>query len=119
MNEFFIRDPSLSGVLVEPQNLSQTVFRIGMSCRDLLPFHFQLFPLRLQYMRQIAGDDSVGWHGAATPIRSTQWGKDWLNVGTSVALCRLEHFRVDAYYDFDLGRNASSHCGSIMAVTTW
>jgi len=120
MDGFIVRDPVLGGVFVEPENLSQAALRVG------LLGHYGRLRTRLQYMRQIAGDDVVysrtalvGDLAAATQVRSTQWGKDWLNVGLGGELLQTRHWRIFADYNFDLGKQTTSHLGSLNTVLTW
>jgi len=122
MDSFIVRDPVLGGVLVEPEDLSSAMLRIG-----LLGDMGRTFRTRVQYMRQIAGDDvvlsqtSVWGNPASTQVRGTQWGKDWLNVGLGgdLTLGRFRHWRLFADYDFTMSRRTTSHIGSLNTVLTW
>ena len=118
MNDFMAYDPALGGILIQPEDLSSAVLRVG-----LLNEVWRL-RTRLQYMRQIAGDD-VGFSQttvgglATTRVRGTQWGKDWLNVGIGGELLKTRHWRIFADYNFDLGKHTTSHLGSLNSVFTW
>jgi len=119
MDSFIVRDPMLGGLLVEPDNLSSAILRVG-----LLGEAWRL-RTRLQYMRQLS-DDTVfsrtailGDLAAATQIRGTQWGKDWVNVGLGGELLRTRHWRISADYDFDMSRRTTSHLGSLNTILTW
>ena len=120
MDSFIARDPVLLGVLVEPEDISSAMLRIG------LLGEMGRFRTRLQYMRQIAGEDVV-WsqmtmlHDMATTthVRGTQWGKDWLNVGVGAELLRTRHWRISADYNLDTGRRTTSHLGSFNTILTW
>ena len=121
MDAFVVRDPALGGVLIEPEDLSSAVLRVGLLGEA------GRFRARTQYMRQVAGEDAVVSQtvlfrrdmAAATQIRGAQWGKDWLNVGVGGELLRTRHWRITADYDFDMGRRATSHLGSFNTVLTW
>lgn len=121
MDSFIVRDQVLGGFLIEPDDLSQAAIRLG------LLGNFGRFRTRAQYIRQIAGNDTVYsktsmvWDPAltATQVRGTQWGKDWLNVGFGGELLRTQHWRIFADYDFDLGKRTTSHLGSINTIFTW
>jgi len=121
MNSFIVHDPVLGGVLVEPDDLDSTLLRVG-----LLGEVWRL-RARLQYMRQIAGNDfavsSTSVVGdelsAATPVRSTQWGKDWLNIGIGGELLSTQHWRLFADYNFDMGKQTTSHLGSLNTIFRW
>ena len=120
MDDFAVYNPILGGILVEPEDLSQTALRVGLLGT------FGRFRTRLQYMRQIAGNDFassqtalLGNLSAATHVRSTQWGKDWLNVGVGGDLLTTRHWRISADYNFDLGQQTTSHLGSLNTVLTW
>jgi len=122
MDDFIIRDPVLGGILVEPEDLSSAMLRIG-----LLGDMGRVFRTRVQYMRQIAGDDvvlsqtSVWGDPATTQVRGTQWGKDWLNVGLGgeLTMGRFRYWRLFADYDFTVSRRTTSHIGSLNTVLTW
>ena len=120
MDAFAVYDPVLGCVLIEPENLSSTAIRIG-----LLSNYWRI-RTRLQYMHQIAGKDFVssrtaliGDLSAATQIRSTQWGKDWVNIGLGGELLTTQHWRIFADYNFVLGKQTTSHLGSFNTVLTW
>jgi hypothetical protein len=122
INNLFIVDPMLGSVLlVEPEDLDSTNIRVG-----LLGEVWKI-RTRVQYMRQIAGNDSVTsqttmiWDGitAATPVRSTEWGKDWLNIGIGGELLATRHWRIFADYDLDLGKRSTSHLGSLNTIFRW
>jgi len=120
MDSFVIRDPILGGILIEPEDLSSAIFRVG-----LLGEMWKL-RTRLQYMRQIAGEDTVYSQtsmlsdlASTTQIRGTQWGKDWLNIGLGGELWKTRHWRISADYNFDLGKRTTSHLGSLNTVLTW
>jgi len=120
MDKFVVLDPALGGVLIDPGNLDSAVIRVG-----LLGGAGRI-RTRLQYMRQIAGEDFVNsrtaltWDlAAATTVRGTQWGKDWLNVGIGGELLSTRHWRVFADYNFDLGQHTTSHLGSLNTVFRW
>ena len=122
MNEFVVFDPILGGMnLIEPDNLSSTNIRIG------LLVEVGRLRTRLQYMRQIAGEDfatsqsTLFWNdlAASTPVRSTQWGKDWLNVGVGYEIVSTRHWRMFADYNFDWGKNTTSHLGSLNTIFRW
>ena len=121
MDDFIVRDPNFIGALVVPEDVYSTAIRVG------LLGEMGRLRTRLQYMRQVAGDDFVNtrtslifdeW-AAATDVRSTQWGKDWLNVGIGGELLRTHHWRIFADYDFDVGRRTTSHLGSLNTIFTW
>ena len=120
MDSFIARDPVLVGVLVEPEDISSAMLRIG------LLGEMGRFRTRLQYMRQIAGEDTVLSRttllqdmATATQVRGTQWGKDWLNIGIGAELLRTRHWRISADYNLDAGKQATSHLGSFNAILTW
>lgn len=120
MKEFVVYDPVLGGILIEPGNLNSAVVRAG-----LLGKAWRIHT-RLQYMRQVAGEDFVDsntaltWDmSAATTVRGTQWGKDWLNVGIGGELLATRHWRVFADYNFDAGKRTTSHLGSLNTVLRW
>lgn len=120
MNSFIAYDPLLGGVLVEPDDMSSAMVRVG-----LLAEAWRV-RTRLQYSRQIAGDDVVfsqtavlGAPTSRAQVRSTQWGKDWLSVGIGGELVRMRHWSVFADYNFDLGKHTTSHLGSLNSVITW
>jgi hypothetical protein len=52
-------------------------------------------------------------------IRSTRWGKDWLNAGVGYEFLATRHWRIFADYNFDLGRRTTSHLGSINTALKW
>ena len=121
MDSFIVRDPHLFGVLVEPGDLDSTAIRVG------LLGEMGRIRTRVQYMRQVAGKDFVDsrtslifdeW-AAATNVRGTQWGKDWLNVGVGGDLLRTLHWRIIADYNFDVGRRTTSHIGALNTVFMW
>ena len=125
MDSFIVSDPHLVGVLIEPDDLSQAAVRIGLlgrfpgGCMDRVR-------TRLQYIRQIAGKDTVYsrtsmiWDlSSATQVQGTQWGKDWLNVGFGSEVLRTRHWRIFADYDFSLGKQTTAHLGSINIVLKW
>jgi hypothetical protein len=56
---------------------------------------------------------------AATQVRGTQWGKDWLNVGIGGEFWRTRRWRMFADYNFDWGRRTMSHLGSLKIVCAW
>ncbi|MCL2710587.1 MAG: autotransporter outer membrane beta-barrel domain-containing protein [Planctomycetaceae bacterium] len=124
MDDFMVRDPILGGVRIEPEDLSSAILRVGLLGGQGEGF----LRTRLQYMRQIAGDDvvfsrtSIG-NLATTRVRGTQWGKDWLNVGIGCELWflprKFRHWRIYADYDFHLGKRTTSHLGSINTVLEW
>jgi hypothetical protein len=75
-------------------------------------------------MRQLSSDDymmsSISLNQAATTsIPSVQWGKDWVNIGFGGELIQSQNFRLFADYDLDLGKNSTSHLGSLSAVLMW
>ena len=118
MDDFMAYDESLGGVLIQPEDLSSAVLRIG------LLGELWRIRTRLQYMRQIAGNDVVFSQTtvgglAAAQIRGTQWGKDWLNVGIGGELLQTRHWRVFADYNFEVGKSTTSHLGSLNTVLTW
>ena len=118
MDGFTAYDPVLGGVLIEPEDLSSATLRVGLLSE------FLRIRTRLQYMRQIAGDDVVLSQTtigglATTQIRGTQWGKDWLNVGIGGELLRTRHWRIFADYNFDMGKRTTSHLGSLNTVLQW
>jgi len=118
MDNFIV--PGSGSVLVDPGDLSSAVVRVG------LLGEIGRFRSRLQYMRQIAGEDVassqtsiVGDLSASTEVRGTQWGKDWLNVGVGGEILRTQHWRIFADYNFDAGKRTMSHVGSLNTVLTW
>ena len=120
MDDFIVYDPILGGLLIKPGDLDSAVVRVG-----LLGEAWRM-RTRLQYMRQIAGEDfvdsqtSLTWDmSAVTSVRGTQWGKDWLNMGISGELLSTRHLRVFADYNFDLGKRTTSHLGSLNTVLRW
>jgi outer membrane autotransporter protein len=121
MNEFVAYDPVLGGVFVEPERLDSAIIRVG-----LLGEAWRI-RTRVQYMRQIAGKDYVSSRTsvlgddlfAATPVRSTQWGKDWLNVGVGGTFLETQHWRISADYNYDMGKQTTSHMGSLNTILTW
>lgn len=120
VDSFLVFDPVLGGVYVQPEDISQASLRLGVLG------NFGRFRTRLQYTRQIAGEDSVstrtailGALSSVTEIRGTEWGKDWLNIGIGGELLTTRHWRLFADYNFDLGKQTTSHLGSLNAVLTW
>ena len=119
MDSFVVLNPALGGVRIEPEDLESTSIRVGLLGETLR------LRSRVQYIRQIGGKDFVdsrtslvGLNQAAS-VRSTKWGKDWLNVGVGYELLNTRHWRIFADYDFDLGRRTTSHLGSINTVLKW
>ena len=122
MDGFIIRDPILTGVRIEPESLDTTFLRLGLLS------DFWRLRTRLQYMRQLAGDDYVtsstslvgsNFVSSPVPIRSVQWGKDWMNVGIGYDVLVTRHWHIIADYNFDLGKRTTSHLGSINAALKW
>jgi outer membrane autotransporter protein len=121
MGSFVALDPVLGGVLIEPGNIDSIVLRLGLLSE------FRRFRTRVQYMRQLSGDDFIASQTSllgdnlltATSIRSTQWGKDWLNVGIGGELLATRHWRIFADYNFDLGKQTTSHLGSLNTIFRW
>jgi hypothetical protein len=116
INKFIVGDPLPA--VVEPGRVSQAAMRVG-----LLNNFLGRLQTRVQYTRQIAGKDYVSSSttlaDAATHIRGTQWGKDWLNAGFGGAFVSRQNLRLFADYDFDLGRRTTSHTGSVTTVFMW
>ena len=126
MDSFIVRDPYIGGILVEPDSLDSTAIRIGL-LGGFIGGGMDRLRTRLQYSRQIAGHDYVSSStslvldelGAATPVRSIHWGKDWLNVGVGYEVWATRHWRIFTDYDFDVGHRTTSHLGSINTVLRW
>ena len=122
MDDFSIYDPIIDvNLRVAPGKLSSTAVRAG------LLGEIWRFRTRVQYMRQIAGDDFILSRttvmgdelAAAARVRGTQWGKDWLNAGIGGELLSTQHWQIFADYNFDLGRRTTSHLGSLNTVLRW
>ena|GEM_PF-2293956 len=121
MDGFVIGDPYFGGIRIEPESLDSTSIRLG------LLGEFWRVRTRLQYTRQIAGADFVSsstsfvWDNSVTtiPVRSVQWGKDWLNAGFGYEFLATRHWHIFTDYDFGLGNRTTSHLGSINAVLKW
>ena len=120
MDSFIVADPVLGGVAIEPEDLSQAMVRVG------LLGNFWRVRTRMQYIRQIAGEDFVssqttlvGDLSAATQVRGTQWGKDWLNIGIGGELLATRHWRIFADYNFDMGKQTTAHLGSLNTILRW
>jgi len=121
MQDFIVRDPTLGGIVVSPGDLDSIALRVGLLGEA------GRVRSRLQYIRQIAGDDfvssqtSISGSGlaAATRVRGTQWGRDWLNVGVGGEILTTRNWRILVDYDFDLGKQTTSHLGSLTSVLKW
>jgi len=122
MDNLTIHDPMMDvNLRIAPGNLSSTAVRVG-----LLGELWRL-RTRVQYMRQVSGNDFVASRttvlgdelAAAARIRGTQWGKDWLNVGLGGELLTTRHWHIFADYNFDMGRRTTSHLGSLNTVLRW
>jgi len=117
MDGFFVYDATLGGVWIEPDSVSSAAVRLG------LLGNFGRFRTRLQYTRQISGDDcassQIAAFGEATQVQGVQWGKDRLNVGVGGELWRVQHFRLFADYNFDVGKHTTSHLGALNFVVEW
>ena len=121
MDGLTVHNAMLGGMRIEPENLNATSLRFG------LLGEFARFRTRLQYIRQIAGDDCVSTatsfledaQSASAAVRSMRWGKDWLNTGVSYEIFSNRHWRLIADYNFDVGRQTTSHLGSINAALKW
>jgi len=121
MDNYIVVNPNTHFV-VESDDISQTSLRIGMLGNA------GRFRARLQYIRQLAGDDYVlsrttAWGvdntvGIATS-RSLEWGKDWINVGAGGEIFTMGYWRIFADYNFDVGKHTTSHTGSLSTVLTW
>ena len=120
-DSFVLYDPFLGNVRIEPENLESTAIRIG------LLGEVWRFRTRVQYIRQIAGNDYVTSAtslvgdelAAAVPVRSIRWGKDWVNAGIGYEFLATRHWHIFADYDLELGRRTTSHLGAINAVLKW
>jgi len=120
MDGFVVPNPNIA-VMIDPEDVSQTMFRVGLSG------NFWKIRTRAQYMYQIAGGDSVSSRTAlavgdftpVTHIRSIQWGRDWLNVGIGGELLATRHWHIFADYNFDWGRHTTSHLGSLTTALQW
>jgi len=121
VNGFVLHNPVLGGIRIEPENLDSMSVRIGLLGET------QRLRTRVQYTRQLSGNDFVDSSTSlvgsdlltAEMIRSTRWGKDWLNLGVGYEMLSTRHWRIFADYDFDLGRRTTSHLGSINTILQW
>ncbi|MCL2005414.1 MAG: autotransporter domain-containing protein [Planctomycetaceae bacterium] len=115
--------PSTIGrMAIDTDKLDTMAVRVGMLSE------FWRLRTRVQYIRHIGGDDYV-WSAtsfssgenlaSSTSIRSTKWGRNWLNVGMGYNLYATQSWRIFADYNFDMGRRTTSHFCSINSVLQW
>ena len=117
MDDLSVTLPTLGGMPINPDGLDTVMVRLGLqgACFNIRG--------RVQYIRQVSGDDfmasSISLGGTPATVRSVQWGKDWVNVGLGYDFVQIKNFRLSADYDLDAGKNVTSHIGSVSAVLTW
>jgi hypothetical protein len=120
MDEFNVTDNTLGNIAVAPGDFAATSLRLG------LLGSYNGFHARLQYIRQMAGDDYVdsrtvfaNYTGAAADIRSIRFGKDTVNFGIGGDILQTRRFKLSADYDLEAGTNITAHTGSLTAAVKW
>jgi len=117
MDDLTVNLPTLGGMSVSPGGLDSVMLRVG------LRGEWMRLRTRIQYIRQLSGDDhvmsTVAFHNVSTTVRSVQWGKDWVNVGVGGEMIQTRNFRLFADYDLDVSKKTTSHLGSLSAVVMW
>ena len=118
MDDLAVRLPHLDmSMPISPDGLDTVMVRLGLQgeCFNIRS--------RVQYIRQVGGDDfmssAIRLDTTSASVRSVQWGKDWVNVGLGYDFVQVKNFRLSADYDLDMGKNVTSHLGSVSAVLTW
>ena len=117
MDDLSVQLPTLGRMPIRPDGLDTASVRVGLRGECLR------IRTRVQYIRQVAGDDymksAISLKNTSENIRSVQWGKDWINVGLGGELVQRHNFHLFADYDLDASKNTTSHLGSISAILTW
>jgi hypothetical protein len=108
------------GAIYGSRNIEQTKIRVGLNGK------YKRLRTRLQYGHLMSGDKYVITETAFTgnpianaAIRGVNVGEDWFNLGLGGELFKTNHWRFFADYDLDVGKEATSHTGSVNVVFSW